>query len=366
MREIILDAPNLGELERKRVDECLDSTFVSTVGSYVPEFEKKFSEYNNSGFAVSTQSGTAAIHMALYELGIGKGDEVIAPSLTFIASINPILYTGATPVFVDVDEKTWNIDPEKIEEAITAKTKAILVVHLYGNPCDMNRIKEISEKYGIPIIEDAAESLGATYGGIKTGNFGVMGCFSFNGNKVITTAGGGMVTVQSQEKAKHLKFLVNQARDEKLGYYHPEMGFNYRMTNICASLGLAQMDRLDGFLQMKREFHDVYYSILNKSDNIDFQQEYENSKSSFWLTSIVLKESNNNIVTLQAKLKNKGIPTRRMFFPVVEFPYLKEYKKGEYPNAYKIFNNGLNLPGSTLNSVENIHYVADEIKNIIG
>lgn len=366
MRKIELDSPNLSEIENEKILQCLKSTYISTVGPFVPEFEKKFAGYVGTEYAVSTQSGTAAIHMALHELGIKPGDEVIVPALTFIASINPIIYVGATPVFVDIDEKTWNIDVKKIEKVITKKTKAIIAVHLYGNPCDMDSIKYISEKYGITVIEDAAESLGATYKGKKTGTFGDIGCFSFNGNKVMTTAGGGMVTLDSIERAKHIKFLVNQARDEEKGYFHPEIGFNYRMTNLAASLGLAQMERLDEFLEKKKGFMDIYKNRLAKIDGVDFQTEEEGASSSFWMSSIVIKKASVDIEKFRSELLGHGIPSRRIFYPVVEFPPYRKFKKEVYENAYSLYERGLNLPSSTLNDFSSIEYVSDKITEILG
>ena len=233
-----LDAPNVGELEIKYLTETIQSTFVSTFGPYVPKFEQAFSDKINVRQAVAVQSGTAALHLALYELGIGEGDEIIVPALTFAASVNPILYVGATPVFADVNAETWTIYPDEIEKHITAKTKAVIPVHLYGNPCEMDGITALAQKYGLFVIEDAAESLGALYNKRHTGTFGDFGCFSFNGNKVITTGGGGMITGKELKKLDHIRFLANQARDEKKGYFHPEPGFNYRMTNIEAAFGL--------------------------------------------------------------------------------------------------------------------------------
>ncbi|AEX85661.1 putative PLP-dependent enzyme possibly involved in cell wall biogenesis [Marinitoga piezophila KA3] len=362
--EILLDAPNLGELEKEYLIKCIDSTFVSTAGPFIPEFEEKFAKYVGTKRAVSVQSGTAALYMALYELGIGPGDEVIVPVITFIASVNPIMYLGATPVFVDVDPETWNIDPKEVEKAITKNTKAIIPVHLYGNPCDMDGLMYISKKYGIPIIEDATESLGATYNGKMTGTFGILNAFSFNGNKIMTTGGGGMITTNDEEKAEHIKFLINQARDASRGYYHPEIGFNYRMTNLEASLGLAQLERLEEFLNKKRRFAKIYMENLQDVKEIKFQKEYENAESSWWLTSIKIN-SDKSISEIQSELKEKGIPTRRIFVPIVEFPPYQKFKTSNYKNAYEIYERGLNLPSSTVNGYDSIKFVAEELKNVI-
>lgn len=361
-----LDAPNLGELEKKYLTKCIESGYISTVGPFVPEFEERFAKYLRAKRAVSTQSGTAAIHIALYELGIGPGDEVIVPVLTFIATVNPIMYVGATPVFVDVNSRTWNINPEEVEKAITPKTRAIIPVHLYGNPCDMDALMDISKRYGIPIIEDATESLGAKYKGRYTGTFGKFGCFSFNGNKTITTGGGGMVVTEDKEAAEHIKFLANQARDVRKGYYHPEIGFNYRMTNLEASLGLAQFERLEEFLEKKKKFKEIYEEIFSNVKGVEIQKEYEGAESSWWLTSILLGDDiSMSVEELQEKLKGKGIPTRRIFVPIVEFPPYKKFAKGEYRNAYRIYERGLNLPSSTVNSYETTQMVAKIISSIL-
>lgn len=363
-KEIYLDAPDIKDNEKKYLLKALDSGFVSTIGPLVPEFENKFADYLNIKKAVSTQSGTAALHISLYELGIKVLDEVIVPALTFIASVNPVVYVGATPVFVDVEPDTWNIDPDDLENKITAKTRAIIPVHLYGNPCNMDKIMRIAKKYNLYVIEDATESLGALYNDKYTGTFGNMGCFSFNGNKVLTTGGGGMVVGNSDQQLGHIKFLVNQARDESKGYYHPEIGFNYRMTNLEAALGLAQLERLSEFLEKKKKMGQIYRNELSNIDSIGFQQSYDNAKSSFWLNTIIFKESL-NIESFREKLKQKGIPTRRVFVPIPYFPPYKNFGKGFYENSFSIYERGLCLPSSTLNSFDDIYYVCKVIKELV-
>lgn len=363
-KEIYLDAPNVGELEKKYLNKAIDSGYVSTTGRYVPEFEEKFAGYLGIRRAVSTQSGTAALHIALYELGIGKEDEVIVPALTFVATVNPVMYVGATPVFVDVDNKTWNINPEEIEKSITEKTKAIIPVHLYGNPCNMNEIMNVAKKYNLYVIEDVTESLGARYEGKFTGSFGDLGCFSFNGNKIITTGGGGMIVGNDERRLTHIKSLVNQSRDESDEFYHPEIGFNYRMTNIEAALGLAQMKKLDEFLEKKRTFNNIYRKELKDIKIICFQQEYQGAKSSYWLSCIIFKK-NMDFRSLQEKLREKGVASKRVFMPIVEFSPYKGYKQGDYKNSYQIYEKGLCLPASTLNSEEDIYYVCRKIKETI-
>ena len=363
-RNIFLDAPNVGGLEKEYLNKAIDTGFVSTVGPFVPEFEEKLAEFLGIEKAVSTQSGTSALHVALRELGIEEKDEVIVPALTFVATVNPILYVGAKPVFVDVDIKSWNIDPGEIEKHITKNTKAIIPVHLFGNPCDMDVIMDIARKHELYVIEDATESLGAKYKGKYTGTFGDLGCLSFNGNKIITTGGGGMVMGSDPERLDHVKFLVNQSRDESKGYFHPEVGFNYRMTNIEAAMGLAQMEKLEGFLAKKRTFNKIYKEELNDLEFISFQAECEGAESCWWLTCIFF-ENEMDIAGLQEKLKTYGIPTRRVFVPATDFPPYKDYKEAELPNSFSIYERGLCLPCSTRNSEDDIYYVCEKFKKLV-
>lgn len=365
IKEIFLDAPNVGSLEKRYLNRTIEENFVSTVGPFVQEFEEKFAKFINATAAVSTQSGTAALHIALRELGIGPKDEVIVPALTFAATVNPIIYVGAKPVFVDVDINTWNINPFEIERAITKKTKAIIPVHLYGNPCDMDKIMSIARRYNLKVVEDATECIGATYRGRHTGIFGDLGCFSFNGNKIITTGGGGMVVGKNRRIIYHIKFLVNQARDHAKGFYHPEIGFNYRMTNLEAALGLAQMRQLNEFLKKKRRFNEIYKKELKDIDFIRFQKEYPDSRSTNWLTGIIFRKKI-NLSALQNKLRNEGVPTRRIFLPLVESPPYKKYRAGKLKNSYFIYENALLLPSSTLNSFNDIKNVCDRLRRILG
>ena len=366
-KRIYLDDPNLGALEKEYLLRAIDSNFVSTAGPFVPEFEEKFAGYLGVKSCVSTQSGTAALHMTLVELGVGPGDEVILPALTFVAPANAVMYVGATPVLVDVDPGTWNISPAAIAAALTPRTKAIIPVHLYGNPCDMTAIMAIADRHGLFVIEDATESLGATLNNKFAGTFGDFGCFSFNGNKLITTGGGGMIATNRPEKAEHLKFLVNQARDASRGYFHPEVGYNYRMTNLEAALGLAQFSRLPEFLQKKRAILAAYERELAGVAGIRLQQSYPGAASAAWLSSIVVDTTELGITIgeIQAKLKERGIPTRRFFYPLGELPLYQQYTPVRCDNARRLYDNGLNLPSSTLNSMEDISFVTATVREIV-
>ncbi len=364
MSKIIeLDAPFVGETEKEYLCKAVDSGFVSSVGPFIPEFERKIADYLGVKGAVALQSGTAAIHMALYELGIGPGDEVIVPALTFAATVNPVLYTGATPVIVDVDSKTWNIDPQKIRQAITDKTKAIIPVHLYGNPCDMKEILDIAQEHNLYLVEDATESLGAKFDDKHTGVFGDFGCFSFNGNKLITTGGGGMVVSKNIEKIERIRYLANQAKDKDRPGCHSEMGFNYRMTNVGAALGLAQFERMSGFLDKKGAFKEIYQEVLGDLSGVRFQDTYSNATESRWFTCIAI-ENEAKVSNVMQQLKEKGISTRRIFVPLGEMPYLKEYAN-DCPNASEIYARGLCLPCSTLNDGESVKEAALVIREVL-
>jgi len=356
MKKLYLDAPCLGETEKRYLCEAIDSGFVSSVGPFVSKFEKKIADYLGVKGAVAVQSGTAAIHMALYELGIGPGDEVIVPALTFVATINPILYAGAIPMIVDVDINTWNIDPVKVKEAITDKTKAIIPVHLYGNPCNMEEIIDIAKEHNLYVIEDATESLGAKINNKHTGTFGDFGCFSFNGNKLITTGGGGMIVSNNTERIEHIRYLVNQSKDKDRPGFHREMGFNYRMTNIEAALGLAQLEKINRFLAKKKAFREIYQKVLSTLPYIKFQDKYDNAMGSWWFTCVKI-EKEIEILYLIQKLKNKGIPARRIFIPANEMPYLSKYS-ATCSNACRIYNYGICLPCSTLNEEQNMKEVS--------
>lgn len=363
-KKIFLDAPSVGQEEKRYLNKAIDSGFVSTIGPFVEQFEEKFASYLSIKKAVSLQSGTAAIHMALHELGIKKNDEVIVPVLTFIATVNPVIYVGARPVFIDVDINTWNVNASEIRKRITKKTKAIIPVHLYGNPCNMEEIMDIAKQYNLYVIEDATESLGAKYNGKLTGTFGKFGCFSFNGNKIITTGGGGMIVSRDVKRINHIRFLINQARSDSSEYFHPEIGFNYRMTNLEAAIGIAQSKKIEIFLSKKTKFNSIYKKELKNIGRIRFQDTYKQAESSFWFNCIVIDKCK-DIVSLQHKLMLRGVPTRRIFMPIIESAPYRFYKDSNYKNSYYIFNNGLALPSSTLNSEDDIYYVCQIIKRLI-
>lgn len=362
--KIPLDEPNIGELEKEYVLRALESGYVSAVGPLVTEFEERFAAHVGAKYAVATISGTAALHLALRLLGIGPGDEVIVPALTFIATVNPVVYVGATPVVVDVDPLTWNIDPQQVEKAITRHTRAIIPVHLYGNPADMRRLREIAWRYNLYIIEDAAEALGATYEGQHVGTFGDIGIFSFNGNKVITTGGGGMLVTNNEEVAERARLLVNQGRiPGTTEYIHVEIGYNYRLNNLQAALGLAQLERLNNFLVKKHSFSTVYRNNLKNVAGISWQKELPEAKSSWWLFAIQIETSKFGMSrdVLSTKLQKAGIQVRPFFLPLSRQPAYESYKFAPCPIAELLHEQGLCLPSATSLSEEDILYVCSTL-----
>jgi perosamine synthetase len=364
---IYLDNPNISFKDIDAVQKALLGNDISTVGDKRGEFEKAVAAYlGGDVHCISTNSGSAAIFTALKVLGTGHGDEVIIPATTFVATKHAVTMTGARPVVVDIDPNTWNIDPAEIEKAITIKTKAILPVHLYGNPCDMEEIMQIANDKGLEVIEDACQSLGATYDGYQTGTIGPIGCFSFNRNKIITSGGGGMIVTNSNVLAERARQFVNQGRDSNgnvVGH-----GFNFGMVNQNAALGLSQMGRLPEFLEKKHEFYNSYclhLEALIDRGIVEMQKFYQNdyssnfrwtnpTKPSFWFTAIKINH-NKQIPQIQAELKARGIPTRRIFEPLTNLP-----------NARELYEKGLCLPSSTLNAVEDIEYVAKTLLEVLG
>jgi perosamine synthetase len=362
---IWLDAPNVGELEKQYLCQAIDSGFVSTIGPFVPRFEQTVAAWLSASGCSATQSGTAALHVALMELGVGEGDEVIVPALTFVATANPVMYLRARPVFVDADPDTFNLDVASVERAISPKTKAIVPVHLLGNPVDMHGLMAVARARGVPVVEDATESLGASVGGRSTATIGDLGCLSFNGNKTITTGGGGMVVGSDAERLAHIRFVVNQARDESRGYYHPEVGLNYRMTNLEAALGLAQMERLDTFLEQKRAFRAVYEDELGRVPGLRLQREAPGARSAWWLNAVVFERDDIEVAALQKRLLDQGIQTRRMFVPITDFPPYAPFASGDYPVARRLYERGLCLPSSTLNTVDDVRFVCHALKALL-
>ena len=356
-----LDAPSIGIHEERAVLQALQSGFVSSAGPMAQDFEAAMAARLDCKRAVAVQSGTAALHLSLHALGIGPGDEVIVPALTFIATVNAVLYVGARPVIVDVDPVTWCMEPTEVESAISSRTRAVIPVHLYGVPCDMRRLKEIAGTHGLHIIEDATEALGAVFDSNFAGTIGNLGCLSFNGNKIMTTGLGGMVLGNDGELLDHIYHLANQAKVDGPDYVHDEMGFNYRMTNLGAALGLAQLKRLDTFIRKKVAFRSIYEDILGEI--VAFQGHYNESSPVWWLTALQLPGG--RVPDVQEQMRLYGIPTRRIFFPLDKQKYLHEFEKKPCKVAQEIYEKGLCLPSSTVNSEDDAMVAATALKKIL-
>ena len=345
--------PNLNGNEFKYLTDAFLSTWISSQGEYIEHFEDNFSNYCDTRYGIAVSNGTVALHLALITLGIGKGDEVIVPDLTFAATINTVLHANATPVIVDVENDSWCVDPKEIEKAITSKTKAIIPVHLYGQSCDMGAIMKIAKKYNLRIIEDCAEAHGGIYNGKKVGSFGDIGCFSFFGNKVITTGEGGMCVTNNPELDEKMRVLREHGMNKTKRYWYDVVGYNYRMTNLQAALGVAQLERIEVILKNRRKYENNYKNILSK-DIFVFQNDIKNRRRITWLVSVLLDEKIDRDLYIE-KLKEKGIGARPFFYPLSDMDIYKSYCKGSTPVSHKISKVGLNLPTyECLKSLEQI------------
>ena len=362
---IPLCIPQIAGNEWKYIKECLDTNWVSSVGSYVDKFENDFANYLGSKATVVTMNGTAALELALRTLNIGEGDEVIVSSLTFISPVNTIKYVGAEPVFVDVCRDTWVMDENKIEELITPKTKAILPVHIYGNPVNMDKIMNIARKYNLFVIEDATESLGAIYKGEKLGNIGDIGCFSFNGNKLITTGAGGMLVTNNEELAKRAKYISTQTKSvlENGAMYHEEIGYNLRMPNVLAAMGCAQLEKVEEYVKAKLEHAIEYNNLLKNIKGISVPTEKNDTVNINWLYSILVEDSfpltRDELII---KLKENGIQSRTFFMPVHNMPPYIKCKHGDMSVTNSIWGKGINLPSSVELKKKDIEKICKVIK----
>ncbi len=355
--------PSLQGNEKKYVNECLDSTWISSKGKFINEFENAFSEKIDVKHAATVCNGTVAIHLALLALGIGEGDEVIVPTLTYIASVNAITYTGATPVFVDSVITDWQMDPDDVERKITSKTKAIMAVHLYGHPCNMDSLKTICNSHNLFLIEDCAEAFGSLYKGKHVGTFGNISTFSFFGNKTITTGEGGMVVTNDEtlfDRAKHFK---GQGLAMHRQYWHDVIGYNYRMTNICAAIGLAQLEQADTFINRKIEIANRYKSALAGTPVI-FHKEHENVRHSYWMCSLLVMEPSQR-EKLREHLAIQGIETRPVFYPVHTMPmYSQKFQK--HSVAEDIGWRGINIPSYPSITDSHLSDVINAIQSFFG
>ena len=365
--KIYLASPHMSDegYEQKYVQEAFDTNWVAPLGPNVDNFEKELAEKVGIGYATALVSGTAAIHMALKVANVGEGDIVICQSLTFSASANPIMYEKAIPVFVDSDYETWNMSPKYLEEALIKypNAKAVIVVHLYGLSADMDQIVELCKRYDVTLIEDAAESLGTTYKGKYTGSFGDYGIFSFNGNKIITTSGGGMLVSNNKEKIEKVRFWATQARDKARHYQHSELGYNYRMSNVVAGIGRGQLKILEQRVEKKQYIYNYYKEQLMDIKDIEFMPLNEWSNSNCWLTCITISGKVRPIDLIMA-LENENIEARPIWKPMHMQPYYKTYDFLGSNVGESIFNNGLCLPSDTKLTNVNLNRIIKVIKEL--
>mgnify|MGYP000080905536 CR=1 FL=1 len=370
---IWLSSPHMGGNELKYVNEAFETNWVAPLGPNVNAFEKELAQYLGVKHCAALVSGTAAIHLALINLGVSQGDEVICQSFTFSATANPIVYQSATPIFVDSEPETWNIDPELLEGAIKdriskgKKPKAIIAVHLYGMPAKMDEILSIAKLYDIPVIEDAAEALGSKYNGVCCGTMGCMGVLSFNGNKIITTSGGGALISNNHDFIHKARFLATQARDNAPHYQHSHIGYNYRMSNVVAGIGRGQLEVLDLRVKQRRENNKFYRDLLGEVNGITFHTESSDSFSNYWLTSLIIDPKKTGVTReeLRKGLEEENIESRPLWKPM----HLQPVFSGApaYTNGFSeyAFENGLCLPsGSNMTDCDR-NRIAYQLKKIL-
>lgn len=353
--------PSLGDKELQYVSECVLTGWISSAGKFVTRFEEMLANFCGVRYAIATSSGTTALHLALLAVDIGPGDEVIVPTLTFVATANAVTYTGAKPVFVDSESETWNINPNKIEEAITSRTKAIIPVHLYGHPANMDPILEIASRHGLAVIEDAAEAHGARYKNQYVGSIGDIGIFSFYGNKTITTGEGGMIVTNKSDLADKMRLLRDHGMSKEQRYQHPTMGYNYRLTNLQAAVGVAQMEKVEDILEAKRRIAKAYNEELQNVKGITLPPEAPWASSVCWLYSILIDQKifGAERDEVMAELEAQDIETRPMFPPVHTQPI---YSTGQiFAVAERLSAAGLSLPSAVGLRQDEINRVIDTI-----
>lgn len=365
---IPVNEPFISKNAVKYVSDCVKTGWISSSGKYIEIFEKKFAQFIGTKHAITTTSGTTALHLALISLGIKKGDEVIIPSHTMMASAAAVVYTGATPVFVDVERNTWNMDVTKVERLITKNTKAIMPVHIYGLPVDMDPIISLAKKYKLHIIEDAAESLGAKYKNKMTGSMGTFGCFSFYANKILTTGEGGMVTTNSDKLAKIARELKDLAHSSKRRFLHNKIGYNYRMTNMQAALGVAQFEEVKDYINKKEWMASIYNNKLSKIKGLSLPVQSKDSNNVYWMYGLLVENNFGiNRDQLKTKLFEKGIDTRTFFVPMHKQPALKKLgftKNSKCPISEEIGLKGLYLPSGLAITRQQINTVCNTIYEI--
>ena len=371
-KRIYLSSPHMSKegYEQKYVKEAFDTNWIAPLGENVNKFEEELASYVGQDYAAALSAGTAAIHMAFKALDVKKDDIVFCSSLTFSATANPIIYENATPVFIDSEKETWNMDPKALEKAFEKypNPKAVIVVHLYGTPAKIDEIKEICEKHNVPLVEDAAESLGATYKNKQTGTFGKYGIYSFNGNKIITTSGGGMLISDDKERIEKVRFWATQSREKARHYEHKEIGYNYRMSNIVAGIGRGQLKVLDERIKQKTNIYNNYKEGFKEISDIKMQPIPENSKPNHWLSVITLdKNSKVKPLDIMEALEKENIESRPVWKPMHKQPVFEKYdfiKVEDKAVSEDLFERGVCLPSDTKMTKEEQQTVIDIIKNL--
>jgi len=356
--------PTLEGNERKYVLECMDTNWISSRGKFVDEFEEGFSHYCGVRFGITTNSGTTALHLALATMGLEEGNEVIIPSFTMISTANAVSYLGAKPIPVDVDPDTWNIDPDKIEAKITEKTRAIIPIHTYGHPADMDRLQAIADKHGLDIVEDAAEAHGAEYKGKRVGSFGKMASFSFYANKIITTGEGGMIVTDDEELAGRLQTLRNYGFTQERHFWHKVMGFSYRMTNLQAAIGLGQFEKIDELIQGRIDNARLYAKLLADIPGITVPEESQDVKAVYWMYGILVEdEFGLTKDELRQKLADRGIETRSFFIPIHLQPIYSYLLSDEFPVSEELGRKGFYLPSASNLRPDQIEFIVGVIRD---
>lgn len=355
-------SPYLNGREKALVMDCLDSTWISSKGKYVGQFEESFASWLGVQQAITVSNGTVALHVALAALGIGPGDEVLVPTLTYIASANAVKYTGADVVFVDSERDYWQIDIADAERRVTSRTKAIMVVHVYGQSCDMDAVMAFAKKHSLYVIEDCAEAIGTRYDGTHVGTIGDVGCFSFFGNKTITTGEGGMVTTNNAELAAKIRHLRSQGVSAEKEYWHDAIAFNYRMTNICAAIGCAQMESIDDLIAKKQQIAEWYRQSLAGLP-VQVHATQPGTLHSYWMVSILVEDAADRDA-LRASLKEDGIETRPLFYPLHQMSMYAAPGQN-FPVADDISSRGINLPSYPALMRDDITYICERVRDYL-
>lgn len=350
----------MGQAEIRAVSRCITSGWISSLSPEVAAFEREFADFCGAREGVATSTGTSALHLALTALGIGRGDEVIVPDMTFVATANAVAYTGAKVVTADVDIRTWNVSPDEVARCVTHRTRAVIPVHLFGSPADMNAIRKAAGSR-IAIIEDAAESHGATLDGRRTGVLGDMGCFSFYANKTITTGEGGFITLDQPKRAQRLRLLRDHAMDARRRYYHSELGYNYRLTGLQAALGRAQLKRIDAVLSRKARNAAIYRTELGDIPELSFQEPVKNGTSSAWMISVLLPPRVDR-EAVAARLRKWGIDSRPFFYPMSSLPM---YRGRRHRTAKELHDRGLTLPSSARLQDDDVVHICARLRKIL-